>query len=150
MAEEAMRKGRSPILGGAVLRKQFNQLDNDVRWLAEGLMGQWLEIKGRPEMEAKFDPEKIDEFGKQFGRAILESLTPEERLQGLAPEAFFKVMKPKDILKALTTEDRLKGLGPEDRLKGLGPEDRLKGLGPEELKAVKSYIEKIEKSSGAD
>ncbi len=125
----------------AVLRKQFNQLDNDVRWVLEGLMRHWLVVKGGLDMEAELTPEKVVELGKQFERAILESLTAEDFLEVMKPEDFLKVMKPEDILKALTTEDRLKGLGPEDRLKGLGPE---------ELKAVKSYIEKIENSSGAD
>lgn len=98
-------------------------MEKKTRWVVEGLLKNWLRIKVRSEMEAKFDPEKVAEFGKQFGRAILESLTPED---------FLELMKPEDVLKALK------------------PEDRLKGLGPEELKAVKSYIEKIEKSSGVD
>jgi hypothetical protein len=60
-------------------------------------------------------PYTIEDFRKDFAKAHLKDLTPEERLEGLTPE------------------ERLEGLTPEERLEGLTPEKRLEGLSPEQI-----------------
>ena len=52
----------------------------------------------------------MEQFRKEYVKAHLGDLDPEE------------------VLSKFSLEDRLKGLGAEDRLKGLRAEDRLKGL----------------------
>ncbi len=78
-------------------------------------------------------PYTMEEFRKEYVKAHLGELDPEEILARFEPE---------DRLKGLAPEDRLKGLDPEDRLKGLDPEDRLKGLDPEEIEA---YLKKLKR-----
>ncbi|MBI5513017.1 MAG: hypothetical protein HY909_04570 [Deltaproteobacteria bacterium] len=69
-------------------------------------------------------PQELQEYRLLLKR-FLDTLPPEQRLEGLAPE------------------DRLKGLGPEERLKGLAPEHRLTGLRPEERLAGLSLAEQL-------
>ena len=76
-------------------------------------------------------PYTMEQFRKEYVKAHLGDLDPEEVLSRFSLE---------DRLKGLGTEDRLKGLGAEDRLKGLGAEDRLKGLRTEEVEA---YLKKL-------
>jgi hypothetical protein len=76
-------------------------------------------------------PYTMEQFRKEYIKAHLMDLDPEEVLSRYDPE---------DRLKGLDPEDRLKGLDPEDRLKGLDPEDRLKGLDPE---AIERYLNKL-------
>jgi hypothetical protein len=78
-------------------------------------------------------PYTIEQFRKDYVRAYVSKMDPEDVLSRFTPE---------DRLKGLDPEDRLKGLDPEDRLKGLDPEDRLKGLDPEEIEA---YLKKLER-----
>jgi hypothetical protein len=85
-------------------------------------------------------PYTMEQFRKEYIKAHLMDLDPEDRLKGLDPEDRLKGLDPEDRLKGLDPEDRLKGLDPEDRLKGLDPEDRLKGLDPE---AIERYLNKL-------
>ena len=64
-------------------------------------------------------PYTMEQFRKEYVKAHLGDLDPEEVLSRFSLE---------DRLKGLRAEDRLKGLRAEDRLKGLRTEDRLKGL----------------------
>ena len=69
-------------------------------------------------------PYTMEQFRKEYVKAHLGELDPEEVLSRFAPE------------------DRLKGLEPEDRLKGLEPEDVLAQFQPEEVEA---YLKKLKK-----
>jgi hypothetical protein len=69
----------------------------------------------------------MEQFRKEYVKAHLAELDPEEVLSIFAPE------------------EVLSRFGPEDRLKGLDPEDRLKGLDPEEIEA---YLKKLKKQKG--
>ncbi len=55
-------------------------------------------------------------------------------------KAHLPEMNPDEVLSMFTPEDRLMGLAPKDRLEGLDPEDRLEGLAPEEIEA---YLKKL-------
>jgi hypothetical protein len=75
-------------------------------------------------------------------RALLKSLTPEERLEDMSPEEILRGLHPRkaawrDFLAKLPPEERLEGMSLEERLRGLKPEqaawrDLLKRLPPEE------------------
>ncbi len=69
-------------------------------------------------------------------------------------KAHIGVLDPEEVLSNFKTEDRLKGLGAkevfskfkiEERLKGLRAEERLKGLRAEE---IEFYLEKLKKGKG--
>ena len=99
-------------------------------------------------------PYTMEQFRKEYVKAHLGELDPEEVLSRFAPEDRLKGLEPEDRLKGLEPEDRLKGLEPEDRLKGLepeevfasfDPEDRLRGLDPKEIEA---YLKKLKKKQG--
>ena len=76
-------------------------------------------------------PYTMEQFRKDYVKAHLPELNPDEVLS---------MFTPKDRLKGLAPKDRLEGLAPEDRLEGLAPKDRLKGLAPEEIEA---YLKKL-------
>jgi hypothetical protein len=81
-------------------------------------------------------PYTMEQFRKEYVKAHLAELDPEEVLSRFAPE---------DRLKGLEPEEVLARFEPEDRLKGLEPEDRLKGLEPQEIEA---YLKKLKKKKG--
>jgi hypothetical protein len=94
-------------------------------------------------------PYTMEQFRKDYVKAhlpelnpdeVLSMFTPEDRLKGLAAKDRLKGLAPEDRLEGLAPKDRLKGLAPEDRLEGLAPKDRLKGLAPEEIEA---YLKKL-------
>jgi hypothetical protein len=68
-------------------------------------------------------PYTMDDFRRDYTKAHLKDLTPEERLAGLA------------------AEERLAGLAPKERLKGLTPEELLAGLSPEQRKQVLAKLQ---------
>ena len=79
------------------------------------------------------------------GITVINQLLQKYSLEGIAmPYTIEKFRKEyvKAHLGDLDPEDRLKGLEAEDRLKGLEAEDRLKGLGAEEIEA---YLNKLKK-----
>ena len=76
-------------------------------------------------------PYTMEQFRKDYMKAHLPELNPDEVLSMFTPE---------DRLKGLAPKDRLKGLAPKDRLKGLAAKDRLEGLAPEEIEA---YLKKL-------
>jgi hypothetical protein len=78
-------------------------------------------------------PYTMEQFRKDYIKAHLRELDPDEVLSMFGPE---------DRLKGLKPETRLKGLDPEARLKGLDPEARLKGLDPE---IIEAYLKKLKK-----
>ncbi len=67
-------------------------------------------------------PYTMEQFRKDYLRAHINELPPEEVLARYDPE------------------ERLKGLEPEERLKGLEPEERLKGLEPH---VIEAYLEML-------
>ncbi len=67
-------------------------------------------------------PYTMEQFRKDYLKAHIRELPPEDRLEGLDPE------------------ERLKGLNPDERLKGLDPEERLKGLDP---RVIEAYLERL-------
>ncbi len=75
----------------------------------------------------------VRDFAKHFGKqAVLDHMTPEERLAGLEPEQILAGLSPAQVLAGFEPAERLAGLDPEERLAGLDPEERLAGLDPEE------------------
>ncbi len=76
-------------------------------------------------------PYTIEQFRKEYIKAHLGELDPEEVLSRFGPM---------QRLKGLDAEERLKGLDAEERLKGLDAEERLKGLS---LKDIEAYLEKL-------
>ena len=72
-------------------------------------------------------PYTMEQFRREYVKAHLAELDPEEVLSRFAPE------------------DRLKGLEPEEVLARFEPEDRLRGLEPEEIEA---YLKKLKKRKG--
>ena len=80
-------------------------------------------------------PYTMEQFRKEYVKAHLGDLDPEERLKGLRAE---------DVLSRFDPEERLKGLRAEERLKGLRAEERLKGLKVEDIDA---YLKKLKKNS---
>ncbi len=68
----------------------------------------------------------MEQFRKDYVKAHLGDLDPEERLKGLR------------------AEERLKGLRVEERLNGLEAQERLRGLKVEEIEA---YLDKLKKNS---
>ncbi len=81
-------------------------------------------------------PYTMEQFRKEYVKAHLGELDPEEVLSRFAPE---------DRLRGLEPEDRLKGLEPEEVLARFEPEDRLRGLEPQEIEA---YLKKLKKKKG--
>ena len=81
-------------------------------------------------------PYTMEQFQKDYIKAHIGVLDPEEVLSK------FKI---EERLKGLGAEERLKGLGAEERLKGLRAEERLKGLRAEE---IEFYLEKLKKGKG--
>ena len=69
-------------------------------------------------------PYTIEQFRKDYVKAYLSKMDPEEVLSKFAPE------------------ERLRGLDPEEVLARFDPEDRLKGLDAEEIEA---YLDKLKK-----
>ncbi len=69
-------------------------------------------------------PYTMEQFRKEYIKAHLEELDPEDRLKGL---------DPKEVLSKYDPEERLKGIDPEDRLKGLS------------LREIEEYLEKLKK-----
>ena len=67
-------------------------------------------------------PYTMEQFRKEYIKAHLGELDPEE------------------VLSKFNSEDRLKGLNSEDRLKGLNPEEVLSKFNPEEIEA---YLKKL-------
>ncbi len=84
------------------------------------------------EILARFDAEKR-----------LEGLDPEQRLKGLNPEQRFKGLNPDEILSRFDSEQRLKGLDPDEILSGFDLERRLKGLDPKDIEA---YLKKLKQT----
>ena len=96
-------------------------------------------------------PYTMEQFRKEYVKAhlgeldpeeVLSRFAPEDRLKGLEPEDRLKGLEPEDVLARFEPEDRLKGLEPEDVLARFEPEDRMKGLEPEEIEA---YLKKLKK-----
>jgi len=81
-------------------------------------------------------PYTMEQFRKEYVKAHLAELDPEEVLSRFAPE---------DRLKGLEPEEVFASFDPEDRLRGLDPEDRLRGLDPKEIEA---YLKKLKKKQG--
>jgi len=84
----------------------------------------------------------MEQFLEEEKQALLNSLTPEERLRGLDAET---------RLQGLDAETRLQGLGAEERLRGLDAKtvleqydikERLQGLSPEQIEA---YLLKLKR-----
>ena len=84
----------------------------------------------------------MEQFRKEYIKAHLRELDPDEVLSMFDPEDRLKGLNPEARLKGLDPEDRLKGLDPEARLKGLDPEARLKGLDPQ---IIEAYLKKLKK-----
>jgi len=78
-------------------------------------------------------PYTMEQFQKDYIKAHIGVLDPEEVLSN------FKI---EDRLKGLRTEEVLSKFKTEERLKGLRAEERLKGLGAEE---IEFYLEKLKK-----
>ena len=83
------------------------------------VMNQLLE---KYSLEGLAMPYTMEQFRKEYVRAHLKDLDPEE------------------ILSRFDPEERLKGLKPDERLRGLKPDERLRGLKPEEIEA---YLRKL-------
>jgi hypothetical protein len=77
----------------------------------------------------------MEEFIRDAHQQFLHGLTPDER------RALLEQLSPEERLRGLDPEERLRGLDPEERLRGLDPEERLRGLDPEQIKA---YLKKHE------
>jgi hypothetical protein len=90
-------------------------------------------------------PYTMEQFRKEYVKAHLGELDPEEVLSRFSPEEVLSRFNPDERLRGLEPEDVLARFEPEDRLKGLDPEDRLKGLDPEEIEA---YLKKLKKKKG--
>ncbi len=73
-------------------------------------------------------PYTMEQFRKEYIKAHLGDLDPEEILSRFKPD------------------ERLKGLKPHERLKGLKPHERLKGLKPEE---IETYLKKLKHSNSS-
>ena len=67
-------------------------------------------------------PYTMEQFRKEYIKAHLGDLDPEEILSRFKPEEILSRFKP------------------DERLKGLKPEERLKGLKPEE---IETYLKKL-------
>ena len=81
-------------------------------------------------------PYTMEQFQKDYIKAHIGVLDPEEVLSGF---------KTEDRLKGLRAEDRLKGLRAEEVLSKFKAEDRLKGLRAEE---IEFYLKKLKKRNG--
>jgi hypothetical protein len=96
-------------------------------------------------------PEKVIALGKKIRKALVATLTPEERLAGLAPEDRVAGLAPEERVAGLAPEERVAGLAPEERLAGLAPKERLAGLTPQEvpelLEQIDAYLHQQGKSS---
>ncbi len=112
---------------------KISKLPNLLWLYMSGLKQVMFPGKGEEKMAIEITPEYVMNLGTQMQKALLASLSVEDRLRGLKPEDRLRGLKPEDRLKGLKPEDRLRGLKPEDRLRGLKPEDRLRGLKPEEV-----------------
>ncbi len=76
--------------------------------------------------------ELVRDFAKHFGKqAVLDHMTPEERLAGLEPAQILAEFGPEERLAGLEPEERLAGLEPAQILASLEPAQILAGLSPE-------------------
>ncbi len=76
--------------------------------------------------------ELVRDFAKHFGKqAVLDYMTPEERLAGLEPEERLAGLEPEERLAGLEPAQVLAEFEPEQRLAGLEPAQILAGLSPE-------------------
>ncbi|MGP8330423.1 MAG: hypothetical protein ACT6FF_08935 [Methanosarcinaceae archaeon] len=100
---------------------------------------------------------------KNDGSTVINQLLEKYSLEGIAMpytmeqfqkdyiKAHIGVLDPEEVLSKFRAEDRLKGLRAEDRLKGLRAEDRLKGLRAEEVlskfkaEEIEFYLERLKK-----
>ena len=87
-------------------------------------------------------PYTMEQFRKDYIKAHLGEMDPDEVLSMFDPEARLKGLDPKDVLSRYDPEARLKGLDPKDVLSRYDPETRLKGLDPEKIEA---YLKKLKK-----
>ena len=89
---------------------------------------------------------------QEDGSTVINQLLDQYALEGIGMpytmeqfrkdyvKAHIGKLPPEDVLAQFDPEDRLKGLDLEDRLKGLDLEDRLKGLDPRQIEA---YLERL-------
>jgi len=85
------------------------------------------QILDKYSLEGMDVPYTMEQFRKEYLKAHLGELDPEE------------------VLSVFSPEERLKGLDLEERLKGLDAEERLKGLDAEEIEA---YLKKLKEKKG--
>jgi len=94
---------------------------------------------------------------KNDGSTVINQLLEKYSLEGIAMpytmeqfqkdyiKAHIEVLDPEEILSKFNTEERLKGLGAEEIFSKFNTEERLKGLGAEE---IEFYLEKLKKGKG--
>lgn len=75
--------------------------------------------------------ERFKRMPMEERRAIVSTLTPEDRLEGLEPE---------ERLQGLKAEERLKGLQAEDIARVIGPEELVRALTPEQRAELKALL----------
>ena len=68
-------------------------------------------------------PYTMEQFRKEYIKAHLGDLDPEEILSRFNPDERLKGLKPEEILSRFKPDERLKGLKPDEILKGLKPEE---------------------------
>ena len=115
---------------------------NNYQWQMEDGSTVVNQLLDKYSLEGIDMPYTMEQFRKEYLKAHLSELDPDEVLSIFSPEEVLSRFGPEDRLKGLKPEDRLKGLKPEDVLSKFEPEDRLKGLDPEKIEA---YLEKLKK-----
>jgi len=85
-------------------------------------------------------PYTMEQFRKEFIKAHLHELDPDEILAHFDPDKILARFDPENRLKGLNPEQRLKGLDPDEVLAEFNLERRLKGLDPKEIEA---YLKKL-------
>jgi hypothetical protein len=88
-------------------------------------------------------PYTMEQFRKDYLRAHISELPPDEVMAKFDPDIRLKGLNPEDRLKGLDPEDRLKGLDPQEIFPMFDPEDRLKGLDPD---VIEAYLRKVKKN----
>ncbi len=110
-------------------------------------------------------PYTMEQFRKEYIKAHLHELDPDEILARFDPDKRLKGLDADEVLSRFDSEQRLKGLRPEQRLKGLDADEvlsrfdaeqrlkgldlerRLKGLDPKDIEA---YLKKLKPKKGKD
>jgi len=72
----------------------------------------------------------VEDFQRDLPKELLTMLTKEQRL------ALIEDLSPDERLKGLKPEERIRDLSPEERIRDLSPEERIKGLSPKQRKKM--------------